>query len=209
MWTHSTVTLSAFLLVILSNCLSTTMVVGTALHGLENVYLAVLSSGPFYSVFRIFSLFYSGIGVLPFFYLSLSLTCSQVVLVSVTYKIKKVLLVSFYLWNLMCKFECQIGRAYFEMVDYLEADNAFGLARLASPYSLEGMDMYSTVLYVSLLCSFSVSIRTSMLCCVMQILLHVLSSFFFPDKLFDFYFSISRRTWNWVIWLRSWYRLID
>lgn len=41
----------------------------------------------------------------------------------------------------------QIGRAYFEMVDYLEADNAFGLARLASPYSLEGMDMYSTVLY--------------------------------------------------------------
>ncbi|XP_060218050.1 cell division cycle protein 27 homolog B [Lycium barbarum] len=41
----------------------------------------------------------------------------------------------------------QIGRAYFEMVDYLEADHAFGLARLASPYSLEGMDVYSTVLY--------------------------------------------------------------
>ncbi|XP_047265496.1 cell division cycle protein 27 homolog B isoform X4 [Capsicum annuum] len=41
----------------------------------------------------------------------------------------------------------QIGRAYFEMVDYLEADHAFGLARLASPYSLEGMDVYSTVLF--------------------------------------------------------------
>lgn len=61
--------------------------------------------------------------------------------------------------------ECQIGRAYFEMVDYLEADHAFGLARLASPYSLEGMDVYSTVLFVSLLCSFSVSIRTCMLYC--------------------------------------------
>ncbi|TMX03883.1 hypothetical protein EJD97_013253 [Solanum chilense] len=41
----------------------------------------------------------------------------------------------------------QIGRAYFEMVDYQEADHAFGLARLASPYSLEGMDLYSTVLF--------------------------------------------------------------
>lgn len=72
---------------------------------------------------------------------------------------------SVYIWHLMCVFECQIGRAYFEMVDYLEADHAFGLARLASPYSLEGMDVYSTVLFVSLLCSFSVSIRTCMLCC--------------------------------------------
>lgn len=35
------------------------------------------------------------------------------------------------------------------MVDYLEADHAFSLARLASPYNLEGMDIYSTVLYVS------------------------------------------------------------
>jgi cytochrome c-type biogenesis protein CcmH/NrfG len=43
----------------------------------------------------------------------------------------------------------QVGKAYFELVDYLEADWAFSLARQASPYSLEGMDMYSTVLYVS------------------------------------------------------------
>jgi len=43
----------------------------------------------------------------------------------------------------------QVGKAYFELVDYLEADWAFSLAHQASPYSLEGMDMYSTVLYVS------------------------------------------------------------
>lgn len=41
----------------------------------------------------------------------------------------------------------QVGKAYFEMVDYLEADHAFSLARLASPYNMEGMDIYSTVLY--------------------------------------------------------------
>ncbi|KAL6584964.1 Cell division cycle protein 27 B [Orobanche minor] len=41
----------------------------------------------------------------------------------------------------------QVGKSYFEMVDYLEADRAFSLARIASPYSLEGMDIYSTVLY--------------------------------------------------------------
>nr|GMD32212.1 cell division cycle protein 27 homolog B isoform X1 [Ipomoea batatas] len=41
----------------------------------------------------------------------------------------------------------QIGKAYFEMVDYLEADRAFSLARLTSPYSLEGLDVHSTVLY--------------------------------------------------------------
>ncbi|XP_059432667.1 cell division cycle protein 27 homolog B [Corylus avellana] len=41
----------------------------------------------------------------------------------------------------------QVGKAYFELVDYSEADWAFTLARQASPYSLEGMDMYSTVLY--------------------------------------------------------------
>ncbi|XP_042496293.1 cell division cycle protein 27 homolog B-like isoform X2 [Macadamia integrifolia] len=41
----------------------------------------------------------------------------------------------------------QVGKAYFELVDYLEADQAFTLARRASPYSLEGMDIYSTVLY--------------------------------------------------------------
>ncbi|XP_024020675.1 cell division cycle protein 27 homolog B [Morus notabilis] len=41
----------------------------------------------------------------------------------------------------------QVGKAYFELVDYLEADRAFSLARRASPYSLEGMDISSTVLY--------------------------------------------------------------
>uniref|UniRef100_A0A7N0U2G3 Uncharacterized protein n=1 Tax=Kalanchoe fedtschenkoi TaxID=63787 RepID=A0A7N0U2G3_KALFE len=41
----------------------------------------------------------------------------------------------------------QVGKAYFELVDYLEADRAFSLARKASPHSLEGMDIYSTVLY--------------------------------------------------------------
>ncbi|KAI5667806.1 hypothetical protein M9H77_17659 [Catharanthus roseus] len=41
----------------------------------------------------------------------------------------------------------QVGKACFEMVDYLEADRAFSLTRLASPYNLEGMDIYSTVLY--------------------------------------------------------------
>lgn len=46
-------------------------------------------------------------------------------------------------------FRLQVGKAYFELVEYLEADRAFSLARRASPYSLEGMDIYSTVLYVS------------------------------------------------------------
>ncbi|PIA42766.1 hypothetical protein AQUCO_02000310v1 [Aquilegia coerulea] len=41
----------------------------------------------------------------------------------------------------------QVGRAHFELVDYLEADHAFILARRATPYSLDGMDIYSTVLY--------------------------------------------------------------
>lgn len=45
----------------------------------------------------------------------------------------------------------QVGKAHFELVDYLEADRAFSLARRASPYSLEGLDVYSTVLYVSAL----------------------------------------------------------
>lgn len=47
--------------------------------------------------------------------------------------------------------ELQVGKVYFELVDYLEADRAFSLARHASPHSLEGMDVYSTVLYVSVL----------------------------------------------------------
>ncbi|XWS72081.1 hypothetical protein CRYUN_Cryun02cG0009900 [Craigia yunnanensis] len=41
----------------------------------------------------------------------------------------------------------QVGKAHFELVDYLEADRAFTVARRVSPYSLEGMDIYSTVLY--------------------------------------------------------------
>ncbi|XP_006297034.2 cell division cycle protein 27 homolog B [Capsella rubella] len=41
----------------------------------------------------------------------------------------------------------QVGKAYFELIDYLEAEKAFRLARQASPYCLEGMDIYSTVLY--------------------------------------------------------------
>lgn len=48
----------------------------------------------------------------------------------------------------------QVGKAYFELVDYLGADRAFSSARQASPYSLEGMDIYSTVLYVSALYSW-------------------------------------------------------
>ncbi|KAK2965292.1 hypothetical protein RJ640_004161 [Escallonia rubra] len=44
-------------------------------------------------------------------------------------------------------FILQVGKAHFELVDYLEAERAFSLARLVSPYSLEGMDIYSTVLY--------------------------------------------------------------
>ncbi|KAF7822341.1 cell division cycle protein 27-like protein B-like isoform X1 [Senna tora] len=41
----------------------------------------------------------------------------------------------------------QVGKAHFELVDYLEADQAFSHARQITPYSLEGMDIYSTVLY--------------------------------------------------------------
>ncbi|KAL4309745.1 hypothetical protein GQ457_01G039580 [Hibiscus cannabinus] len=41
----------------------------------------------------------------------------------------------------------QVGKAYFELVDYLNADYAFSLAHQIYPYSLEEMDVYSTVLY--------------------------------------------------------------
>ncbi|XP_074334260.1 cell division cycle protein 27 homolog B-like isoform X2 [Apium graveolens] len=41
----------------------------------------------------------------------------------------------------------QVGKANFELVNYLEADRAFSQARLISPYSLAGMDIYSTVLF--------------------------------------------------------------
>ncbi|CAI8584686.1 unnamed protein product [Vicia faba] len=40
----------------------------------------------------------------------------------------------------------QVGKVYCEF-DYLEADRAFGLARQITPYNLEAMDVYSTVLY--------------------------------------------------------------
>ncbi|XP_006657144.3 cell division cycle protein 27 homolog B isoform X1 [Oryza brachyantha] len=42
---------------------------------------------------------------------------------------------------------CQVGKAYFELVNYLEADRFFELAHRLSPCTLEGMDIYSTVLY--------------------------------------------------------------
>uniref|UniRef100_A0A1D1ZFP6 Cell division cycle protein 27 B n=1 Tax=Anthurium amnicola TaxID=1678845 RepID=A0A1D1ZFP6_9ARAE len=41
----------------------------------------------------------------------------------------------------------QVGKAHFELVDYFEADRAFSLARCISPYTLEGLDIYSTVLF--------------------------------------------------------------
>jgi hypothetical protein len=46
---------------------------------------------------------------------------------------------------------------YYEF-DYLEADRAFGLARQITPYNLDGMDVYSTVLYVSLYYFLSTSV---------------------------------------------------
>ncbi|XP_078443361.1 CDC27 family protein isoform X2 [Wolffia australiana] len=42
---------------------------------------------------------------------------------------------------------CQVGKAHFELVDYFQADRVFSLARSISPYTLEGMDIYSTILY--------------------------------------------------------------
>ncbi|CAN6463820.1 unnamed protein product [Victoria cruziana] len=42
---------------------------------------------------------------------------------------------------------CQVGRAYYEMVNYLEAELAFSWARRVSPYMLGEMDIYSTVLF--------------------------------------------------------------
>ncbi|GBG58701.1 hypothetical protein CBR_g102 [Chara braunii] len=42
---------------------------------------------------------------------------------------------------------CQVGRAYLEMVEYAEAERAFQWARRTAPHRLEGMDLYSTVLY--------------------------------------------------------------
>ncbi|EFH55958.1 hypothetical protein ARALYDRAFT_345526 [Arabidopsis lyrata subsp. lyrata] len=41
----------------------------------------------------------------------------------------------------------QVGKAYFELQDYFNADSAFTLAHQKYPYALEGMDTYSTVLH--------------------------------------------------------------
>ncbi|ESW34167.1 hypothetical protein PHAVU_001G130400 [Phaseolus vulgaris] len=50
--------------------------------------------------------------------------------------------------NLMLGYFKQVGKVYFELVDYLEVDQAFSLPRQIMPYSLEGMDVYSTLLYL-------------------------------------------------------------
>ncbi|KAK9748277.1 hypothetical protein RND81_02G047000 [Saponaria officinalis] len=42
----------------------------------------------------------------------------------------------------------QVGRANFGLMDYFEADRAFSLARRQCSYSLDGMDVYSSVLYL-------------------------------------------------------------
>ncbi|GAQ84112.1 DNA-binding cell division cycle control protein [Klebsormidium nitens] len=42
---------------------------------------------------------------------------------------------------------CQVGRAHFEMVDYKEAERAFSWARRLCPHRLEGLDVYSTLLW--------------------------------------------------------------
>lgn len=55
----------------------------------------------------------------------------------------------------------QVGKAHFELVDHFESDRYFELARRLSPYTLEGMDIYSTVLYVS--CSFLGTLGLSLL----------------------------------------------
>lgn len=45
-------------------------------------------------------------------------------------------------------FSWQVGRAHFEMVDYKEAERAFSWARRLCPHRLEGLDVYSTLLWV-------------------------------------------------------------
>ncbi|XP_002739953.1 cell division cycle protein 27 homolog [Saccoglossus kowalevskii] len=42
---------------------------------------------------------------------------------------------------------CQVGRAYFEMAEYNQAEKYFGEVRRIAPYYLEGMEMYSTTLW--------------------------------------------------------------
>jgi hypothetical protein len=53
---------------------------------------------------------------------------------------------------LSCYFEyvsVQFKKAHYELVDNLEAGQAFSLARQIAPYSLEGMNIYLTILYAS------------------------------------------------------------
>jgi anaphase-promoting complex subunit 3 len=45
-------------------------------------------------------------------------------------------------WVLQC-----VGQAYFEMVDYPSAEKAFQQLRLLDPFRLEGLEIYSTVLW--------------------------------------------------------------
>ena len=45
-------------------------------------------------------------------------------------------------WVLHC-----VGQAYFEMVDYHAAEKTFQQLRLLDPYRLEGLEVYSTVLW--------------------------------------------------------------
>ncbi|KAK3246551.1 Cell division cycle protein 27 [Cymbomonas tetramitiformis] len=42
---------------------------------------------------------------------------------------------------------CTLGRAYFEMVDYVESERAFDWARRNDPTRLEGLEVFSTVLW--------------------------------------------------------------
>ncbi|CAI5506082.1 unnamed protein product [Closterium sp. Naga37s-1] len=42
---------------------------------------------------------------------------------------------------------CLVGRAYVDMVQYGEAERVFEMARQASPYHVDGLDIYSTVLF--------------------------------------------------------------
>lgn len=43
--------------------------------------------------------------------------------------------------------QCQIGRAYFELTNYKAADAAFRMARRIEPHRVQGMEIYSTVLW--------------------------------------------------------------
>eukprot|EP00040_Diaphanoeca_grandis_P018687 m.98309 g.98309 ORF g.98309 m.98309 type:complete len:737 (-) comp27050_c1_seq1:33-2243(-) len=42
---------------------------------------------------------------------------------------------------------CQLGRAYFELADYKQADESFRMARRLEPYRSQGMEIYSTTLW--------------------------------------------------------------